>query len=274
MLRRLVLVPGTLWAQLQFFDSFIHLVSVVRATGACPPNTVSFPARSGKEDCQPLDDASREAVEFLRANMPAFDRPHTETLFDGGLVGPTVNISLTARALFPWARTVPKEVFFDAVLPYASVNEARTDWRPLLFEKLKGLFLKEGTKSKYHLVLFLREKMVVINGVLMLYRIVVRMAVVSVSKNFHQKESCAARCEDVSVILVHPCVAFLLQVHDIDYRHFVQLHMNNDYPPIWCIPRADQATLIPQESDILRIPPPPQTQPPPAISRCTRPPRT
>ena len=43
-----------------------------------------------------------------------------------------VNLSLTARQRFPWAASVPRDVWRDAVLPYASVNEARTDWRTLL----------------------------------------------------------------------------------------------------------------------------------------------
>ena len=36
------------------------------------------------------------------------------------------------RQNFTWAATVPEEIWLDYVLPYASVNEARTDWRRLL----------------------------------------------------------------------------------------------------------------------------------------------
>eukprot|EP00462_Mataza_sp_D1_P024784 CAMPEP_0175126716 /NCGR_PEP_ID=MMETSP0087-20121206/4007_1 /TAXON_ID=136419 /ORGANISM="Unknown Unknown, Strain D1" /LENGTH=266 /DNA_ID=CAMNT_0016408657 /DNA_START=181 /DNA_END=981 /DNA_ORIENTATION=+ len=71
--------------------------------------------------------------------MPAFDTPNQATLFDQGIVSPTVNISLTTRQLYSWAASVPKSVFFDAVLPYSSVNEARTNWRVLLWDRLKPL---------------------------------------------------------------------------------------------------------------------------------------
>merc|ERR1719510_1474808 len=68
--------------------------------------------------------------------MPNFDKPNTATLFDGGIVIPTVNISLIARQKYPWAGNIPIEIYFDYVLPYASVNEARTNWRQLLWNKL------------------------------------------------------------------------------------------------------------------------------------------
>ncbi len=42
---------------------------------------------------------------------------------------------------YPWAAAVPRAVFLDAVLPYASANEARNNWRPLLESRLAALVL-------------------------------------------------------------------------------------------------------------------------------------
>ena len=41
---------------------------------------------------------------------------------------------------------MPRAVFLDAVLPYASVNEARNNWRPLLEARLSALVMN-GTSS-------------------------------------------------------------------------------------------------------------------------------
>ena len=104
-------------------------------------NAYAAPCAAGEvpwpdEPCQPARAAAAAASDFLRANLPAFDKPNEATLFDGGLVGPTVNLSLTARQRFGWAARVPRAVWQDAVLPFASANEARTDWRQLLWREL------------------------------------------------------------------------------------------------------------------------------------------
>jgi len=47
-------------------------------------------------------------------------------------------LALEARRKFGWASRVPRAVFEDAVLPYANVNEARSDWRQLLWNTLSA----------------------------------------------------------------------------------------------------------------------------------------
>jgi len=58
------------------------------------------------------------------------------TYFEDGIAGASVQLALVARQTFGWAARVPKAIWSDAVLPYAVVNEARNDWRPLLWAKL------------------------------------------------------------------------------------------------------------------------------------------
>ena len=60
---------------------------------SCPDNTVPWSNGS----CKPVEDAVIEATEFLKQYMPKFDKPNEATLFEGGIVIPTVNISLSAR---------------------------------------------------------------------------------------------------------------------------------------------------------------------------------
>jgi len=107
------------------------LSSAPRAHG-CPPFTVPWPG----EDCQVAAGATAQSTVWLRKNLFPFDAESTATYFDGGIVEPTVNLSLTARQRFGWAAGVPRDVFQDAVLPFASVDEARTNWRALLWEAL------------------------------------------------------------------------------------------------------------------------------------------
>ena len=110
---------------------------------ACPPGTVPWPGGP----CQPTAAAADDATAFLKENMPNFDAPNAATYFDGGIVVPTVNLSLAARQTFPWAAAVPKDIFNDAVLPYASVNEARTNWRQLLWDKVASKMKEAGVTS-------------------------------------------------------------------------------------------------------------------------------
>jgi len=70
--------------------------------------------------------------------MPPWDVDNLETL-ESGILVPTINISLTARDVFPWAETIPKDIWLNYVLPYASVNEPRVDWRTLFSKKLGPL---------------------------------------------------------------------------------------------------------------------------------------
>eukprot|EP00658_Telonema_sp_P-2_P084764 TRINITY_DN9502_c0_g3_i1.p1 TRINITY_DN9502_c0_g3~~TRINITY_DN9502_c0_g3_i1.p1 ORF type:complete len:330 (+),score=66.52 TRINITY_DN9502_c0_g3_i1:68-1057(+) len=114
----------------------------------CPPSTVPFPTGVvGCFQCQDAISATKEATSWLLANMPPFDHPNTATLFDGGIVSPTVNLSLTARQIFPWAASVPRSIWESGVLPYSCVNEARTDWRQLMWNALLPTLSNLGSNA-------------------------------------------------------------------------------------------------------------------------------
>jgi hypothetical protein len=119
-------------------------VSIQPLTGLdCPVDTVPFP-----DECVPTLEANLAATAFLWDNMPAFDQPNAKTYFDDGIVVPTVDISLSVKAnttTYPWAADVSRDLFFDYVLPYANVNEARTNWRALLSNKISPLVANSKT---------------------------------------------------------------------------------------------------------------------------------
>ncbi len=67
----------------------------------------------------------REGMAFLVANMPEGDLRTLKAEF----LLKNVALAYEAREKKPWAKAVPTEIFLDAVLPYANVNERRDDWR-------------------------------------------------------------------------------------------------------------------------------------------------
>jgi hypothetical protein len=70
-------------------------------------------------------EAQRDAVRFLIAYMP--DRDVRSLTAD--YILKNVELAYEARAAVPWGKQLPEDIFFNDVLPYASVNEARDDWR-------------------------------------------------------------------------------------------------------------------------------------------------
>ncbi len=108
---------------------------------------------------QTRKEAELDCLTFLKDNVMAFDIPFRETMgfpadddasadgLDYGMVGPTITLALDAKVQYPWTDDLPKDVFMDYVLNYANLNEARTNWRPLLVDSLK---FNESDLWKYH----------------------------------------------------------------------------------------------------------------------------
>jgi transglutaminase-like putative cysteine protease len=77
-----------------------------------------------------IPESQRDGLQFLVENMPEQD-----------LQGLTANylienakLAYDAIAAAPWAKDVPHDIFLNEILPYASLNERRDEWRPRLRE--------------------------------------------------------------------------------------------------------------------------------------------
>lgn len=79
--------------------------------------------------------AQREGMAFLIAYMPEGDR---DTLTADFLLE-EVGWAYKARETFPWTQALPDSVFYNDVLPYASMDERREPWRAMYWEKLYPL---------------------------------------------------------------------------------------------------------------------------------------
>ena len=116
----------------------------VRIAAPCPAGTVPW----GDGTCESFAAAKRDALKWLRKNAPPSDLRNAATLFgtpggvdglDAGVAAVAANATLTAKMRWPWAWGVPRDIFRDYVLPYASANEPRTHWHGLLAKAVEPI---------------------------------------------------------------------------------------------------------------------------------------
>ncbi len=81
-----------------------------------------------------------EGLSFLMANMPPQDRTGLSPAF---LVENT-KLAYQVMDEVPWGKSIPKNIFLNDVLPYASLNELRDDWRADFHQR----FIKIAQESK------------------------------------------------------------------------------------------------------------------------------
>ena len=114
--------------------AFLALCFVLPAQGPSSESLDAALARAGdnaRELRKALADApaaQREAIAFLVAHMPERDLQMLKAEF---LLADAA-LAHEARATAPWGSAIPDEVFLDAVLPYAHLDEAREAWRASL----------------------------------------------------------------------------------------------------------------------------------------------
>ncbi len=135
-------------------------------------------------------------MRFLVENMPTRD---LQALSADYLLE-NVAVAYEAFGKAPWRDRVPKEIFFNDVLPYASVDESRDAWRKRLYEMAAPLVVNCKTPSEA--AQRLNEKIFPLTGV--------RYSTERRSANqgpLETLESRIATCTGLSVLLVDACRA-------------------------------------------------------------------
>ena len=56
-----------------------------------------------------------------------------------GILEPTMNISFYAKETYPWTKNITKKIYFEYVVNFANVNEARTNWRTIFHELVQPI---------------------------------------------------------------------------------------------------------------------------------------
>lgn len=128
---------------------FLLLPEVAVALAVARCNGVPWPDR-----CEDFESARARSERFLYENMPPWDVLNNGT-YALGLVPASVDHALQVRKNFSWAAQVPEDVWMDYVVPYANVNEARSNWRPLLFDALS---LSDDQKSLSEVAVLVNER--------------------------------------------------------------------------------------------------------------------
>lgn len=90
-----------------------------------------------------------EALTYLLRFMPQTDLKSLPTQ----KVMENIDLAFKAKAAVKWGKSVPKDVFLDAVLPYASVTETRKSMRAEFFRKYEPLVAKTKTPGEAALLI-------------------------------------------------------------------------------------------------------------------------
>ena len=83
-------------------------------------------------------------MEWLITHMPKAD---LKTLSAEFLLT-NCDLAYEAWKNAPWSKEISEEMFFDTILPYASVNERRDDWRESFREKFSEVVKDAKTPSE------------------------------------------------------------------------------------------------------------------------------
>ncbi len=101
-------------------------------------------SRAGKNRSQLLatirsaPKAHRKAVAFLIANMPERDLKSLSKDF----LLENIEYAFKARKNAPWSKQIPESLFYNDILPYASINERRDNWRKDFYERFSAIAWK------------------------------------------------------------------------------------------------------------------------------------
>ncbi len=86
----------------------------------------------------------RGGMEFLLTHMPARDA----TALKADFLLENTKLAYQARAKMPWGKDIPEEIFFNDVLPYATLDESRDDWRANFFRRFSAIAGESKTASE------------------------------------------------------------------------------------------------------------------------------
>jgi transglutaminase-like putative cysteine protease/predicted esterase len=183
-----------------------------------PVETDEFISAAEKQ----FGDIGRRAAYFLVDNMPASDRAN----LSGDFLLADVSLALTARTNFPWARAIPERIYFNDVLPYASLDEPRDPWRAQFFLLASNIVQNCRTTT---------EAAQAINRELF-KQINVHYNTARKRNNQSPKESIEqgkATCTGLAIILVDACRAVGVPARIAGVPEWAQKEGNHTWVEIW-----------------------------------------
>jgi hypothetical protein len=183
-----------------------------------PVETESFVAQAAAK----FGEVGRRAAYFLVDNMPASDHATVNSEF----LMENLSLALEARKRFPWAARVPERIFFNDVLPYASLDEPRDPWRAG-FYKLASAIVGDCTNASDAAQALNRE---------LFHRLNVHYNLERKRNNQSPKESIEqhkATCTGLAIILVDACRAVGIPARIAGVSEWVHQEGNHTWVEIW-----------------------------------------
>jgi predicted esterase len=183
-----------------------------------PVETELFVAQAAEK----YGDIGRRAAYFLTDNMPANDR----TTLDCDFLMENLRLALETRDHFPWAKSVPERIFFNDVVPYASLDEPRDPWRAE-FSKLASEIVRDCTNATQAAQALNRE---------LFNRLKVHYNLRRKRNNQSPKESIEqgkATCTGLAIILVDACRAVGVPARIAGVPKWAQKEGNHTWVEIW-----------------------------------------
>ncbi|MEN6306746.1 MAG: transglutaminase domain-containing protein [Anaerohalosphaeraceae bacterium] len=145
---------------MKFRDVALVLMSIVLSSTILAANDLagrveSALTRAGSNITQlrnaldEIPDSQREGMQFLIAYMPEHDLQSLSAEF----LLSHVQCAYRAWNEAPWKERIPKELFLNDILPYASINERRDDWRADFYQRFKPLIAQAKSPSEAAIIL-------------------------------------------------------------------------------------------------------------------------
>jgi predicted esterase len=183
-----------------------------------PVETEVFVATAAEK----FGDVGRRAAYFLVDNMPASDRSFLSTDF----LMENLSLALAARKQFPWAASLPERMFFNEVLPYASLDEPRDPWRADFYPMASNIV--RGCKTSTEAAQALNRE--VFKRVNVHYNTNRKRTNQSPKESMEQNR---ATCTGLSIILVDACRAAGVPARIAGVPEWAQKEGNHTWVEIW-----------------------------------------
>ncbi|HEY6228214.1 MAG TPA: transglutaminase domain-containing protein, partial [Verrucomicrobiae bacterium] len=167
-------------------------------------------------------DRGRRAAWFLIDNMPASDRGVLSEEF----LMSNLDLAMKARTNFTWARTISEAMFLNDVLPYASLDEPRDEWRTD-FYKLAGEIVRDCKTASEAAQMLNRDLFKRIN---VHYNTGRKRNNQSPAESIEQGK---ATCTGLAIILVDACRAVGVPARIVGVPQWAQKEGNHTWMEYW-----------------------------------------
>ncbi|MCK6476178.1 MAG: transglutaminase-like domain-containing protein [Phycisphaerales bacterium] len=169
-----------------------------------------------------IPDDQAFAMRWLVERMPTGD---LQTL-DAAFLLRNCDLAYRAWNDSPWRQDVPEDVFLDAILPYASVNEKREDWRTGLRERCLSL-IAQARSASHAAAIINRELFALVN---------VKYSTKRPKPDQSPSESIAAgmaSCTGLSILLIDACRSVGIPARFVGTALWSDRSGNHSWVEIW-----------------------------------------